>query len=319
MNRPSQIHFRGIGTTLCSWCIMAAFSAAYAQTTAVDRAQITRDQTITARPGVTTTGSGQAEVVTSPNDPDLGEQQILRRTEEYNPFTASVSVPIYWTSNVALTNSGEQDDLLISPVAAVGYQPHITKNLTGYIGVRDQQFYYQRLDDFDFGSFDVDLGLTYTVPQFYHLILHLGYDYNRLTEKNSFDSFFSNHILVLSAEIPIRINRSQQLSLGMDTSLSMGGDPEGPRRHDFDWYAVYSLQLTRALVLSASGRIVLHEYVQTDRVDVSEMIALNATYSIATWFNVSALASFAANQSNHSVFDYQVGNAGGAVTFSIRF
>jgi len=313
------MNFRGIGAGLCGCCVIAVFSAAHAQTTAVDRAQITQNQSINARPGVTTAGNGQVEVVTSPNDPDLGEQQILRRTEEYNPFTVSVSVPIYWTSNVALTNSGEQDDLLISPVAAVGYQPRIAKNLTGYIGVRDQQFYYARLDDFDFGSFDVDLGLTYTVPQFYNLILHLGYDYNRLTEKNSFESFFSNHLLVFSAEIPIHISRAQQLSLGMDTSISMGGDPEGPRRHDFDWYAIYSLQLTRALVLSASGRITLHEYVQTDRADVSEMIALNATYYITTWFNVSALASFAANQSNHSVFDYQVGNVGGAVAVSIRF
>src|SRR4029079_1481916 len=190
-----------------------------AQSSAVDRAQMARDQTITARPATATTGSGDLALVTSPNDPDLGEQQILRRTEEYNPFTASVSVPIYWTSNVALTNSGEQDDLLISPVAAVGYQPRLAKNLTGYIGVRDQQFYYQRLDEFDFGSFDVDLGLTYTVPQFYNLILHIGYDYNRLTEKNSFESFFSNHLLVLSAEIPIHISRAQQLSLGMDTSI----------------------------------------------------------------------------------------------------
>lgn len=232
---------------------------------------------------------------------------------------ASVSVPMYWTSNVALTNSGEQSDLIISPVAAVAYQPKIAKNLSAYISVRDQQFYYDRLTDFDFGSFDVEVGLTYTVPQFYNLVLHAGYDYNRLTKKNSFDDFFSNHNFVFSAEIPIRINRAQQLSFGVDTTISMGATPEGPRRHDFDGYVGYSVQMTRALVLNASGRLVLHDYVQGDRVDVSEMVALNATYSITKLISASALASFGANQSNHSVFDYQVGNAGGTISFSIRF
>jgi hypothetical protein len=289
-----------------------------AQSVQVDRAQMARDQTIAAPPTVTN-ANGEQTVVASPNDPDLGEQQILRRTETYQPFVVSVSVPIYWTSNVALTNSGEQSDVIISPVAAVAYQPRIAKDVTAYIGVRDQQFYYGRLTDFDFGSFDVEVGLTYTVPQFYNLILHAGYDYNRLTEKNSFNDFFSNHIFVLSAEMPLRISRAQQLSFGIDTNISMGATPEGPRRHDFDAFVGYSVQMTRALTLSASGRVVVHDYVQGDRVDVSEMIALNATYSITKLLSASALASFAANQSNHSVFDYQVGDAGGAISFSIRF
>jgi len=46
------------------------------------------------------------------------------------------------------------------------------------------------------------------------------------------------------------------------------------------------------------------------------MIALNANYAITKWLNASALASYAANQSNHSVFDYEVGDLGGAVSLS---
>ena len=47
----------------------------------------------------------------------------------------------------------------------------------------------------------------------------------------------------------------------------------------------------------------------------TEMIALNASYAVTKYLTAGALASFAANQSNHSVFDYQVGDIGGAVTF----
>src|SRR3954462_4787203 len=75
-----------------------------AQTTqALNRAQIARDQVTTA-PGPTVSVNGpEGEIVASPNDPDLGEQQILKRTEGYQPFQVDVSVPFYWTSNVALT------------------------------------------------------------------------------------------------------------------------------------------------------------------------------------------------------------------------
>ena len=301
-------------------CALGVTENVWAQTSQLNMAQMARDQVITG-PSATapTTTADQTHVITSPNDADLGEQQILKRTEGYEPFFASVAVPFYWTSNVALTSTAEQSDFLVSPVAAIGYQPRITSNLSGSISIREQLFYYDRLTSFNFGSFDFEVGLTYVIPEAHNLILHLGYDYNRLTEKNSFDDFFSNHMLVMSAEVPFRINRAQQLSVGVDSYISMGADPEGPRRHDFDGWVGYSMQVTRALTVSASARLAVHDYVQTDRTDVTEMVALNANYSITPNISAGALASFAANQSNHSVFDYEVGNIGGVVSLSIRF
>src|SRR5204863_7785006 len=113
-----------------------------------DRAQLARDQsaaTPVSMPPPTT--AEDDHIVTSPNDADLGEQQILKRTEGYQPFVVSVSVPFYWTSNVALTNSGEQSDFLVSPVAALAYQPRITNNLSAYVSVREQLLYYDRFPD----------------------------------------------------------------------------------------------------------------------------------------------------------------------------
>jgi hypothetical protein len=318
-NLRQETDFLLVGIFFVGLCLIGSATEMPAQTTQQDRAQMTRDMGTTPGPIVTTTGVDDTHVVTSPNDADLGEQQILKRTETYQPFVASVGVPFYWTSNVALTNSGEQSDFIVSPVAAIAYLPRINQNLSAYISVRDQQFYYDRLTSFDFGSFDAEIGLSYTVPQVHNLVLHLGYDYNRLTKKNSFESFFNNHNLIVSAEIPYRLNRAEQFVFGLDTTISMTGNPGPPRRDDFDGYIGYSVQLTRALTLSATGRITIHDYVLGDRVDITEMISLNASYSIASWFSASALASFAANQSNHSVFDYNVGDAGGAVSFSIRF
>jgi hypothetical protein len=258
-------------------------------------------------------------IVPSPNDADLGEQQVLKRAEGYQPFSASVTVPFYWTSNVALTNRGVESDFLVSPVAAIAYQPRLTTNLYGFIGVREQLFYYDRFSNLNFGSFDVEVALAYTVPHLHDLLLFAGYDYNRLTKKNSFDNLFSNHALRFDAVVPFRLNRSQQLSLGVGANISLTGEPDPPRRHEFGPYLDYSVQLTRTFFLDATARLALRDYVLGDRIDVSEILALSATYSFTRFLSASAIASFAGSQSNHSVFDYHVGDVGGSVGFSIRF
>ena len=78
--------------------------------------------------------------VTSPSDKDIGEQQILKRAEEYKPFTISVYSPFYWTSNAALVSRGEQDDVLVAPGVTLMYQPRITNTLYAQVGVIQQFF-----------------------------------------------------------------------------------------------------------------------------------------------------------------------------------
>ena len=127
----------------------------------------------------------------------------------------SVAAPFFYTSNIALARSGEISDFLVAPAAGVFYEPRITRTLYGLVDVRQQFFYYDRFNSFDFGSFDAEAGLTYYLPQFYNLILRGRYDFSRLTFSDRvLDEFFSNHSLIVSAELPFRFGRAQQLSLG---------------------------------------------------------------------------------------------------------
>src|SRR5947208_13883185 len=111
---------------------------------AQNRAQLLGGQ---ANPVPTATPSGEAQgyAVTSPNDKDIGEQQILKRTEEYKPFTVSVYSPFYWTSNAALVSSGEQDDVLVAPGVTLMYQPRITKTPYAQVGVVQQFCFTDRV------------------------------------------------------------------------------------------------------------------------------------------------------------------------------
>jgi len=257
--------------------------------------------------------------VPSPNDPDLGEQAILKRSEGYKPLTITASIPIYYTSNVALSRSGEQDDWLEAPIVALTYQPRLTNNLYAIATLREQLFYYDRFDALNFGSFDAEAGFVYVVPQWHNMVWRAEFFYNRLTTKDSFESFFNNYSIFLNAEVPFRIGRAQQLTLGVDGNISVDATPEQPRRNDYEVYMGYNLALTRAITLDAVARLVARQYQLTDRVDVSEILATSANFNISRYFTASAISTLAANQSNHAVFDYKVANVGGLLSLSVKF
>jgi hypothetical protein len=306
----------------CGAFFLAFGNQGFSQTVQANQADIARSQTSLA-PGNVSPGPGDVvdgHAAPSPNDADLGEQQILKRNDQYQPFTFTVGAPFYWTSNVALTNSGEQSDFIVAPVAGIYYEPRITQTLYGLIDVREQLFYYDKFDGLDFGSFDFEIGLRYLLPQWHNLLLRAEYDYNRLTMKDSFDDFFSNHAFIASAEVPFRIDRAQQVFLGVDANISMAAAQEDPRRDDYEAYVAYVANLARAFSVHAVGRFVVRDYIHQDsRVDVSEIFSLSADYQVCKFFTASAVGTFAASQSNHSVFNYEVGNAGGAVSLAVKF
>ena len=288
-----------------------------------DRAQLSQNQVespVGAAPGVTPEGVEDGHAASSPNDADIGEQEILKRVTQYQPLTLSLGSPIFYTSNVALTRSGEKSDVVIAPVVGASYDPQITRTLYGHVGAWEQIFYYGKYTGFNFGSLDAQAGLNYFLPQFHNLILRGWYDFNRLTSDDRLgDEFFSNHALIFNAELPFRFSRAQQLSVGVDTNISVGADHQFPRRNDYEGYLGYSANLTPAFMINAVGRVVARDYHQNGRTDVSEIISATATYRLTDWLSVSAISSFAHSDSNQDVFDYNVGNVGGAVALQAKF
>ena len=319
-------HLCGFVTTLCVLFVTSTNDGS-AQT--ANQAQLTREEAPSAFP---TTGPPRAveggNVAAAPGDADLGEQQILKRVEEYQPFTISVGTPFYWTSNVALTRSGEQSDFVVAPAAAAFYEPRITNTLYGLIDVREQLFYYDRFDNFNFGSFDFEVGFRYLVPQWHNLLLRVEYDYNRLTEKNSFEAFFQNHAFIIDASIPFRFGRAQTLTLGAFANISAAATEShqapninaiSAQRSDYAVYLGYSAILTRSFFINAVGTLVVRQYYEGGRDDISEILALTANYRVNKYLTVSAVSTLAASQSNQSVFDYNVANLGGAVALQVKF
>ncbi len=302
---------------LCAGFLGLSAASVFAQGE-VDRAQLFRQSApvpmAPSENGVEEFGQAPA----SPNDSDMGEQRILKRQQDYEPFTFSSGIPIYYTSNVGLTRSGEIGDVVYVPQVALTYQPQLTRTLFAEATIQQQQFYYGEFDALDFGAFDVGGGLLYVVPRASNLMLRARYNFNRLTD-DDFCEFYANHSLFFSAEVPLRYGRAHQVTLGANANVSLYAMPDGPQRTDYETYAAYSLNISRQFNLTASGRLSFRDYYETDRTDVSEILAFVATYRFNDWAAISAISSFAWNQSNQSVFDYHVANAGGAAAFTFRF
>jgi Uncharacterized protein conserved in bacteria (DUF2320). len=283
-----------------------------------DRAQLLRTQPNPTYGQGETSGEDQGYAVASPNDKDLGEQQILKRAEEYKPFTFSFAAPFFYTSNAALTSRGAEDDWLVAPAMAFTYQPRITKTFYGEISLVQQFFYYDRFTDLNFTSFDAVVGVACYFPEYHDLSLRARYDFNRLTD-DDFNEFFNNQALILNAELPFRIGRAQQIVVGLNTEFSFASDPNGPRRNDYSFYVGYSVNLSRSFSINTSAMLAVRDYYVGDRTDVNEILALSANYRLRDWLTLSFLSSFAWNQSNQSVFDYNVANVGGGVALTFRF
>ena len=160
--------------------------------------------------------------------------------------------------------------------------------------------------------------MVYYLPKYHNLTLRLRYDYNRLTT-DEFDEFFANHSIIASADMPFRFGRAMQLNLGALANVSVAADPSEPQRSDFEVYGGYHVQFSRSFSMDAVGRVLFKEYYEGGRSDVSELLALTADYRVRDWLTLSAVSTFAWNQSNHSVFDYSVVNLGGSLALTFKF
>ena len=289
-------HLFGFVTTLCVLVLTSAIDG-WAQT--ANQAQLTREQAPSAFPStVPPTGAEGGNVAAAPGDADLGEQQILKRVEDYQPFTISAGAPFYWTSNVALTRSGEQSDFVVAPAAAAFYEPRITSTLYGLIDVREQLFYYDRFDNFNFGSFDVEAGFRYLMPQWHNLLLRVEDRLQPADREKQLCSFLSkprlHHRRVDSVSIWARSNAHsgrrfeyQHGSRGIWTAAKHQRDLSPAKRLcSLSWVFGGSHSF---LFHQRRGSLVVRQYYEGGRDDVSEILALTANYRVNKYLTLSAV------------------------------
>jgi hypothetical protein len=262
--------------------------------------------------------AGPTELASSsPGDPDLGEQVILKRRDKTTPFSAFASITGFYTNNAALTNADQVDDFFFVGEVGVSYQPRITRDLVAEITVRQAAFRYAKFDELDFESLNTGAGLTYVVRPLGGIALTARYNYNRLTDGSEHDEFFKNQTLTLGVLKSFELSKAHYIYLGYSTIFGWS-DPVAPQRDEHGVFLGYHLNLTRALSGGLFYRLALFDYLE-GRDDWNQTLAVSLKWEVTRWFNIAATASGGFNESNRDVFDYDVFNAGLTLSGTFTF
>src|SRR5437588_10058452 len=89
-----RTHLNFLTLLFCSALCLAMGEQGFAQTVQADQAELARTQGAAASaPNAFPGGVVDGHAAPSPNDSDLGEQEILEHAERYQAFTASVALP----------------------------------------------------------------------------------------------------------------------------------------------------------------------------------------------------------------------------------
>lgn len=258
-----------------------------------------------------------SEAPASPGDPDLGEQVILKKQEKPQPFSLFGTLSGFYTSNAALTNRNEADDLFAVAEIGVGYQQRLTSDFVAEINVRQAMFRYDEFDELDFESLNAGFGLTYVLRPLWNIALSARYNFNRLTDGSDHHEFFTNHTLTLGLLKTFSFSKAHYGYAGY-ASIFGWSDPVAPQRDEHGIFLGYRASLTRSLSTELYYRIAIFDYVD-GREDLNQTLVAVARYDATSWLSFSLSASLGWNNSDRDVFDYEVFNAGAGIAAAVNF
>ena len=256
----------------------------------------------------------------TPGDSDLGEQLILQRKENYEPFRLIGDFSTLWTNNVSLLDLNPQSDTLFVGTVGGQYTPILTENLLANILVSQQFFRYDEFDGLDFDSFNAGAGLTYVFNELDGLSATLGYNYNRLSRAQQYDDeFYNAQSVIFTLQKPWSISSAQLLFAGFSAQWDFAG-PQITQRDTYRLYGGYQVDWSRAFSTTVFYQLALYDYNYFDnRQDLNNTLSANATYQFTDWFSVTGTASGGFNNSSVPVFNYDVFTGGGSITFQVTF
>jgi opacity protein-like surface antigen len=254
----------------------------------------------------------------SPGDDALGQQYLLKRKQEYEPFSVFGNIAGNWTSNVALTKNNPQSDNYIVTTAGVSYQPIIRPNLLGEITFVQQWFRYDKFTDMNFDSMNAGAGLSYAVPELSNLAVFGRYNYNRLTNADGVGEYFRNHSITLGFFKMFPLARTHYLYGGYSSQFGFS-DPKIYQRDYHSAVAGYNIDITPKLSVDVSIRFSYIPYQEDGREDYNESVSLGITYKPKPWLMLTFSSFAASNQSKNGVFEYNVVNLAPNIGIKIKF
>lgn len=255
----------------------------------------------------------------SPGDNDLGVQLLLKRQERARLFWTMANLGIFGTNNAARLANNAEDDVYLSALVGVGFQPALGGNWFLDVGLTEEIYRYDKYSALDFESTEARAGVIKVLPEFYNVVLGAGYSYRRLTDGDFSDETYSRHALALTAQKVFIIDRKNSFYIAGTTEFDVQTDPEELERFEYSAQAGYDFRLTRAVKLSAYYRFGFRDYQNADIDESNHIVGVAATWTITEVARLEASASWTDNNSEADLLDYEAGTVGVAANLRLQF
>jgi len=254
-----------------------------------------------------------------PGDAEYGEQRVLARRANFEPWSFSADAEYFYTDNVALASTGELEDFYLRTGAQIRYTNRVSGNWFFTAALDGHALLHEEYEVLDFLLIKGDAGAMYRVPWLADTFLSAGYSGYWISEADLTTEAFQNHAATLGLQKVWKIARAMQVVAGASTEYSLSATPEPPQRHEYSSYVGYRFRLNEKLSVAASYRIGLYAYPAIDRQDWSQVLVLGASYDLTNWARVSLSASQAWSCSSETFFDYDNRVVGTSLTFHLEF
>lgn len=252
-------------------------------------------------------------------DSEFGEQRIVQRRAQVEPWSTVADAQLFTTDNVALTPTGEQRDWYLRYGLAVSYTNRIKGPLFIDLSLQQYLFRYSKFDALDFDLTRFDGGLLVQAPWLSNAFFFARYTLQRITEPGLGTAFFTNHAADLGVQKVWKISRGQQVFAGVAANLALDTSPGSGARNEYSATLGYSARLTERVTASASYRGSWNDYAEGPRTDWNHIVAAGVTYDATDWLRLGVNASFSHNDSNTSFADYDNFVAGCSIALRLAF
>lgn len=253
----------------------------------------------------------------SAGDSDIGQQMILHQREKISNFTFNADAYLFWTDNAAHVPRGEVDDVFWGWRAELSWFPRIHGNLFGGVSLAQDWVRYNAFEGLNFETMEVTPGLSYVVPQLRNTTFFVQYQYQRLTQ--DFDELMNRHAARFGVHKTWLINRRNAIDTMLLGSWDIDNDVDQLKRNEYSADIAWHFKLTQSLRMALQYRYTFFDYAEFGREDSLHLVGLNFEWSIRKWLVLYAYASYAFNDSNYSVYDYQAGSTGGGIGLRAKF
>ena len=258
-------------------------------------------------------------------------QQMMRRSW----VEGALDVQYYYTSNALLTERDKIDTGLLVTTAWAAFAPTPFALGDGQLairaGYREQMFNYgldstaNQLNNFDFDVATVFAGARWLWRE--EWVFALGAEYNRyLSHEDDWNEFYTELLLAWGVERVFAFGERTQLSLGYAGGYHFTHTDPIPvsdvnDRLDTIFTLTATQEIFPRLLLQPYYRFQVTHYTQSgDRTDLFHTLGVSLSYLFTEWASVRVFTSWEVrNSDDDAVQDFQNLNAGGGVSFVMRF